>query len=148
MRKIIKAIRNAKRGSHTYQMIEEVAAIISEENPERSDEDNWFEAQDRISRYLLEEKLAEKMFEDNPDISYDAHLEKAVEKIEKIDLKNLEKLASRGTDLEKILECNLKYFSNYYYNIRKDGNNEESRTKAFEDWDNAIKCVAYNLSLY
>ncbi|MEK6757739.1 MAG: hypothetical protein AABX88_01295 [Nanoarchaeota archaeon] len=149
MPNILEIIRNAKKGSDTYHLIEKVAEYVHKENPHRSDETNWFDAQNRINRYLLIEKLAERMFEENPTTSYDMCLEKSGEKVNSLRMDEIEAIANNGITPEKIIQCNLKSFANQYYTIRQNehkgiGDLEE----AFEDWKIAIDCAAEKLYKY
>ncbi|RJR23055.1 MAG: hypothetical protein C4581_00090 [Nitrospiraceae bacterium] len=149
MSQILEIIKTAEKGSNIYHLIEKVAAKVNRENPCSTDEDNWFEAQARINRFIIEEKVAEKCYEKDPHRSYEDCLEEARNKLEDINLNETNDIAISKSELETIVQCNLKYYSNYYFTARKQ-NKEQSEQieKAFQDWLNAIDCVAYNISLY
>ncbi len=80
---ILEIIKKAEKGSDIYHLIEKVAAKVNRENPYNTDENNWFEAQARINRFIIEEKVAEKCYEKDPHRSYEDCLEEARKQIER-----------------------------------------------------------------
>ncbi len=76
-------------------------------------------------------------------------LKKQESKLKDINLNETNDIAISKSELETIVQCNLKYFSNYYFTARKQNKGQsEQIERAFQDWLNAIDCVAYNISLY
>lgn len=150
MKKILESIKNAEKGSDIYHLIEKVAERISKECPGRKDEDNWFDAQERINAFLLEDKLAEKISTEHPDRSYESCMEEAREILNKISLdeESVEEIMHYGINIENIISCNLKYYSNQFYLHRKNKKDLSSIEQTFEDWKKALECVADNISLY
>lgn len=149
---ILESIKNAKQGSDIYHLIEKVAENVKEENPKNTDDENWFESQRRINRYLLEEKVAAVIFGESqdPNKKYEDCLEEARKKLDYLRMEEVNKIEQEGITPNKIIECDLKYHSNYYYYLRKKVTPAlpKNLDLAFEDWKNAIDCVAFNVSKY
>jgi hypothetical protein len=52
-------------------------------------------------------------------------------------------------EVETILKCNLKYYAHHFFKHRQ-GNPAplETMEKSFQDWQDALECVAFNVSRY
>jgi len=150
MEKILDEIKMAEKGSDIYSLIEEVVRKVHEKEPNNTDKDNWFEAQRRINRFLIEDKLAERILSTYPEKDYDSCLEEARKTLNKVDLDNeyLNNIVYEGISPESIIKCNLKYYSNQFYLHRKNQTDSSSLEKKFEDWKKSLDCVADNISLY
>ena len=150
MKKILESIKNAEKGSDIYHLIEKIAAISSKEFPGRKDEDNWYDAQERINMFLLEDKLTEKISTEYPERSYESCIEEAREILNKISLDedSIGEIVHDGITLESIISCNLKYYSNQFYLHRKNKKNLSALEQTFDDWKKALECVADNISFY
>ncbi len=150
MSKILETTRSAEKGSNIYHAIEEIAKKLHEEDPTKSDKWNWFRAQKKLNRYFLEEKLSNLLFEKyDGEKPIDECLDEARIKIDNSNIKSLEAEIELGISPEKILECNLKYYSNYYSIHRQRGKTTyEESINQFNDWQKSLDCVAKNIAMY